>query len=136
MPIKRQPDASPEPRPKAKAKTGRPCGKGQAAFGPDIVNVQGQLVDTLPCVDVEVNPTHSVAQSTTAKMAQEVVNEAIQAKRFIIGQDMFQGVQSLQPVRCDGLPGYTPADASAILRDGTPDAPVPDAKPKNPSSPV
>ena len=73
-----------------------------------------------------MNPTHSVAQAATAKMAQGVVNDAIQAKRFITGLAEFHGVQTLDSVRCNGLPAYTPGAARDILRDGTADAPVPD----------
>ena len=121
------PSASPEAKPRAKCGRGR--GTGQAALGPDIVNVQGQPVDpgASQIVDAEMNPTHSVAQAATAKMAQGVVNDAIQAKRFITGLAEFHGVQTLDSVRCNGLPAYTPGAARDILRDGTPENPVPDA---------
>ena len=122
-PKKRQAQWSPP----STRKTGRGRGQGQAAVGLDIVNVHGQPEPgPMQTVDADVNPTHSVAQAATAKMAQEVVNEAIQAKRFIMSKEEFQGVHLVHSAPCNGLPAYTVATARAVLRDGTAEAPVPE----------
>ena len=126
-PKKRQAAASPDAKRTAKViERGR--GRGQAAVGHDIVNVHGQSEPSSAAIvdeDGHVNPTHSVTQSATAKMAQEVVTEAIQAKRFVMSKQELHGTDLLQPGPCSGLPAYTVGDAGAVLRDGTPEAPVP-----------
>ena len=97
---KRQADVIDSPA----AKRGRGRGHGHAAVGLDVVNVNGQPEPgPTAIVDADVNPNHSVAEAATSKRAQEVVNEAIQAKRFIMSKEEFQGVGLLQSAPCNCL---------------------------------